>query len=947
MTEVNSTAGLSRAEKQELLRKILAERRRPRTEPASYAQERLWFLDRLAPGSSIYNIPVAWRLGGALDEAALERALGEIVRRHETLRTTFAEVDGEPVQVIAPFGGFALPVEDLSESSGADREAAAMRIAGEEARRPFDLSAGPLFRAVLLRLGDEEHALLLCMHHIVTDGWSLGVLFRELSTLYEAYREGRKSPLPELPVQYADHAVWQREQLEGESLARQLSYWKERLAGAPKVLELPTDRPRPAVRTHRGGTLVTELSAEVLERLQALGQSEGATLYMTLLGAFQVLLGRYVGSDDVVVGSSIAGRTRGEVEELIGLFINSLVLRTDLSGDPSFREVLRRVREVTLGAYENQDVPFEKLVAELQPERSLSHSPLFQVSFSLNNPDGPGSGPASDPGPGLPGLRTGPASAESETVKFDLGLAFVKDARGLTAALSYSSDLFDESTIRRMLGHLERVLEQVVADGEVRLSRLRLLGEAERHRMLVEWNQAEVEVPAELCLHHLFEAQAARTPHAEAVVHEGERLTYAELNARANRLAHHLRTLGVGPDVRVGICAKRSSELVVGVLGVLKAGGAYVPLDPSYPVERLAHMLADSAPAAVLTHASLRDRVESATVPVLELDAAAPEWADRPATNPERGALTPAHLVYVTYTSGTTGRPKGVPNPHRASVNRLHWMQERHGLGVGEGVLQNSSFSFDASVFEIFWPLAVGARVVLPRPDGHRDPEYLIGLISGEGVSTAYFVCSMLQLFVEYEGVERCTGLARVLCGGEALSPALAERVRERLPRVRLHNLYGPTESAVSVSGPVSGAGDAVVSVPIGRPVPNVRVYLLDEWGEPVPVGVAGELYVGGAQLARGYLDRPEQTAERFLADPHGREPGARLYRTGDRARWRADGRIEYLGRLDDQVKIRGFRIEPGEVEAALMSHAAVREARVLAREDRPGEKQLVAYVVG
>jgi amino acid adenylation domain-containing protein len=462
-----------------------------------------------------------------------------------------------------------------------------------------------------------------------------------------------------------------------------------------------------------------------------------------------------------------------------------------------------------------------------------------------------------------------------------------------------------------------------------------------------EWNRAETEVPADLCIHHLFEAQVERTPDAEAVVFEGERLTYAELNARANRLAHHLRALGVGPDARVGICVGRSLEMVVGVLGVLKAGGAYVPLDPGYPVDRLAHMLADSAPAAVLTQKGLRERVESADAPVLELDAAAPEWSDGPATNPERGDVTPAHLFYVTYTSGTTGRPKGVPNPHRGSVNRLHWMQERHGLQVGEGVLQNSSFSFDASVFEIFWPLAVGGRVVLPRPDGHRDPEYLIGLISGEGVSTAYFVCSMLQLFLEYEGVERCTGLTRVLCGGEALSAALAERVRERLPRVRLHNLYGPTESAVSVSGQVSALDESAASVPIGRPVPNVRVYLLDPWGEPVPVGVAGELYVGGAQLARGYLDRPGQTAERFLADPYGREPGARLYRTGDRARWRPDGRIEYLGRLDEQVKIRGFRIEPGEVEAVLMSHPGVREARVLVREDQPGDKRLVAYVVG
>ncbi|HEU4559378.1 MAG TPA: condensation domain-containing protein, partial [Longimicrobium sp.] len=612
--------------------------------PLSFAQERLWFLDRLDPGSATYNIPVALRLSGALDGAALERALGEIVRRHEALRTTFGEADGSPVQVVAPFVGFALPVEELSGLGDADREASVRRRAGEEARRAFDLSAGPLFRAVLLRLGEEDHALLLSMHHVVSDGWSMGVLFRELSALYEAYRDGRESPLRELPVQYADYAVWQREQLEGEVLDRQLSYWRERLAGAPELLELPTDRPRPAVRTHRGATVSTELSAQVLERLEALGRSEGATLYMTLLSAFQVLLSKYSGSEDVVVGSSIAGRTRGEVEELIGFFINSLVLRTDLSGDPSFREVLRRVRDVTLGAYENQDLPFEKLVAELQPERSLSHSPLFQVTFSLNNPDGSGSGP------GLPGLRIGSAYAASGTAKFDLSLWFAKGPRGLKAVLSYSTDLFDEGTVRRMLGHLERVLEQVSANGDVLVSELELLGEAERHRMLVEWNATEAEYPAGLCIHQLFEAQAARTPHAVAVVHECTALSYAELNARANRLAHHLRELGVGPDVPVGICIGRSLELVVGMLALLKAGGAYVALDPEYPDDRLRYMLEDSRPPVLLTQAALRGRFAVAGVATVAVDGDAAEWAGRPATNPVVAGLSPDHLCYVIYT---------------------------------------------------------------------------------------------------------------------------------------------------------------------------------------------------------------------------------------------------------------------------------------------------------
>ncbi|HEX9936150.1 MAG TPA: condensation domain-containing protein, partial [Longimicrobium sp.] len=647
--------------------------------PLSFAQERLWFIDRLEPGSAVYNIPMARRLVGALDEAVLERSLGEIVRRHEALRTVFAEVDGSPVQVIAPFAGFALPVEDLSELGEADREAAVRRRAGEEAGRAFDLAAGPLFRAALLRLGAEEHVLLLSMHHSVSDGWSMGVLWRELSALYAAYREGRESPLPELAVQYADYAVWQREQLAGEVLDRQLSYWRERLANAPALLELPTDHPRPPAQTHRGASVPVELSLELLERLQRLGRSEGATLYLTLLSAFGVLLSKYSGSDDVVVGSPIAGRTRAEVEELIGFFINTLVLRTDLSGDPSFREVLGRVREATLGAYEHQEVPFEKLVAELQPERSLSHSPLFQVLFALQNVEGGGSA--------LPGLEASGAGPAVEIAKFDLSLTLWTTVHGLRGVLNYSTDLFERGTAERMLGHLARVLEQVAADADVRLSRLKLLGKAERALVLEAWNGTAAAVPADRCLHELFEAQAARTPDATALVFEGEPLSYAELNARANRLAHHLRSLGVGPDARVGLCVERSLEMMVGLLAVLKAGGAYVPLDPAYPADRVAYMLADSGPAVVLSQRRLRDRIGSTGAPVLELDEAEPAWSDRPATNPERGTLTPEHLAYVIYTSGSTGRPKGVGVPHRAVINALSWMQELSGLGADDVVL--------------------------------------------------------------------------------------------------------------------------------------------------------------------------------------------------------------------------------------------------------------------
>ncbi|HEV3049034.1 MAG TPA: condensation domain-containing protein, partial [Longimicrobium sp.] len=625
--------------------------------PLSFAQERLWFLDRLEPGSAVYNVPVARRLSGALDEAALERALGEIVRRHEALRTVFAEADGSPVQVIAPFGGFALPVEDLSGLGEADREAAVRRRAGEEARRGFDLSAGPLFRAALLRLGAEEHVLLLSMHHIVSDGWSIGVLFRELAALYEAYREGRESPLPELAVQYADYAVWEREQLSGEVLDRQLAYWRERLAGAPELLELPTDHPRPPVQTFRGAAVPVELSLELLVRLQALGRSEGATLYMTLLGAFQVLLSKYAGGADVVVGSPIAGRTRREVEELIGFFVNTLVLRTDLSGDPSFREVLRRAREATLGAYEHQDVPFEKLVAELQPERSLSHAPLFQVMFALQNAGGGGAA--------LAGLEVSGAGAAMEIAKFDLSLELAATPQGLRGALNYSTDLFERGTVERMLDHLARVLEQIAADADVRLSQLELLSEPERALVLEEWNRTEAEYPADGYIHELFEAQAARAPDAVAVEFEGETLSYGALNERANRLAHHLTGVGVGPEVRVGICLERGPEMIVSVLAVLKAGGAYVPLDPAYPAERLAFVMADAAVPVLVTQESLRAALPAGDgVAVVSVDGDGARIAAEGAENPERG-VSPDHMAYVIYTSGSTGTPKGVGAEHR------------------------------------------------------------------------------------------------------------------------------------------------------------------------------------------------------------------------------------------------------------------------------------------
>ncbi len=907
--------------------------------PLSFAQERLWFLDRLDPGSTTYNIPMAWRLGGALDEAALERSLGEIVRRHEALRTTFAEVDGSPVQVLVPFGGFALPVEDLSELTEADRVTAAGRRTGEEARRAFDLSAGPLFRVALLRLGAEDHVLLLSMHHVVSDGWSMGVLFRELSALYAAYREGGESPLPELAVQYADYAVWQREQLEGEVLERQLAYWWERLAGAPGLLELPTDHPRPSVQTYRGATVPVELSLELLERLQALGRSEGATLYMTVLSAFQVLLSRYSGSEDIVVGSPIAGRTRGEVEGLIGFFVNTLVLRTDLSGDPSFREVLGRVREATLGAYEHQELPFEKLVAELQPERSLSHSPLFQVMFVLQDADGQGGA--------LPGLKVSGVGADLASANFDLSLTLGATPQGLRGALNYSTDLFERGTAERMLGHLARVLEQVAADADVRLSQLELLGEAERVLVVEEWNRTNAEYRRDVCVHELFEAQVERTPHAVALVYENEEVTYAELNARANRLAHHLRALGVGPEARVGLCVERSIEMVVAVLGVLKAGGAYVPLDPEYPEERLGYMLRDSAPAVLLTQRSLSGRFDGSGVPIEVLDGDASAWTGQPDSNPGRGALTPENLAYVIYTSGSTGQPKGVMNRHRGVINLLAWGEGHWEFGAGDALLQRTSLSFDVSVRELFQPLLVGARLVIMRPGGQRDVDYMVGLVRCREVSTMVLTPSQMQAFLDHPGLEGCSSLRRIVLGGESLPVGMVAELRARLPGARLYHEYGPTETTVTATVRTCGAEGEAPGASIGGPISNTRVYLLDARGEPVPVGVAGELYVAGAGVARGYLGRPALTAERFVPDSFSAEPGARLYRTGDLGRWLADETIEFLGRVDTQVKVRGYRIEPGEIEARLLDCEGVSEAVVVAHEDEAGNRRLVAYVVG
>ena len=897
--------------------------------PLSFSQRRLWFLDRMEPGNAFYNLPSASRLRGALDVPALERALGEVVARHAVLRSVFREVAGEPVQAPLPPRGFVLPTDTLPD---ADDDTLRAALAAE-ARLPFDLAEGPPFRARLFRLGADDHALIVTLHHVVGDAWSFNVLFRELGALYGAFSRGEASPLSALPIQYADYAAWQRRDGTSELLNPQLDWWTERMKGAPDLLELPADRPRPAVQKFRGGRHHLQLSAELTDRLRNIAGEHGATLFMVLLAAWQTLLARHTGREDVVVGSPIAGRSRAETEGLIGVFVNTLALRTDLSGDPSFRALVERVRGTALDAYARQDLPFESLVEALRIPRDLSRQPLFQAMLMLHRPQGAFA---------LPGLLCEPVEADPGTSIFDLGLYAWDRPQGLGAMLEYNADLFDASTAARFVGRLRTLLEGIAANPDAPLSRLPLMTADETAR-LAAWNATECAYPGGECIHEIIAAQAARTPDAVAVVFEDERVTYAELDARANRLANHLHALGVGPEVRVGVCAERSVELVVALLATLKAGGGYVPLDPGYPRDRLAYMLGDSRVSVLLTQAHLAERIPPHGARTVLLDADWPRIAQESDVAPETGVGLD-HLAYVIYTSGSTGQPKGAENAHRGIRNRLLWMQEAFGLDGTDAILQKTPFSFDVSVWEFFWPLMTGARLVVAKPEGHREPAYLARLIGQQGVTTMHFVPSMLQAFLEEPDLSACAPLRRVVCSGEALPAELAARFFTRMD-ADLHNLYGPTEAAVDVTWWACARGDDRRSVPIGRPIANTRIHLLDARLNPVAPGVAGELYIAGVQVGRGYLGRRGLTAERFVPDPFSATPGARMYRTGDLARWLADGSVDYLGRADHQVKIRGFRIELGEIEAVLAAHPGVREAVVVARTDAPGDTRLVAYL--
>ena len=915
--------------------------------PASPMQQRLWLLDQMEPGNPFYNLPLlCFRLRGSLDRDALERCFRELDRRHESLRTVFVDRDGEPFQRVLPPGGFALPFVDLSALPEAEREPRAWALAREEARRPFELARGPLWRAALLRLGRADHLLLVAKHHIVSDAWSLGVLHRELTALYEAFAAGRPSPLAELPVQYADVALWQRQRLQGELLAGELDFWRGQLAGAPDRLELPTDRPRPARRSFRGERRTLDLPPALPEALAGLAAGAGASLFMALLAGLDAVLYRTSGERDVVLGSPVAGRTSIATEGLIGFFVNTVVYRVRLAGELTFRALLARVRDVVLDVYEHQELPFDRLVEELRPRRDASHGPIYQVMFSLQN--------TPTPDLELPGLSVSPVGINNGTAQTDLILFGGMEAGRLgILQLEYDTDLFDAATIHRLEGYLLTLLAAAVADPDRPLADLPLMAAAERHQLLVEWNDSARDFPeaaargdagAASTIPELVARRAAEMPGAVALVSEGEGLTYAELDARAAALAARLRDRGVVTEGIVGVCAERSLELVIALLAVQRAGGAYLPLDPELPDERLALLLDDARPAVILAQPAFAERCATlggapvlALAPGADAGSAAPELPLEP--------LPGEAAAYVIYTSGSTGRPKGVVVSQRAVVNRLLWMQETYGLTPADRVLQKTPFTFDVSVWEFFWPLLVGARLVVARPGGHRDAGYLADVAASEGITTLHFVPSMLQAFLEVPGLERCRALRRLFASGEALPPVLVERSAERLPAgVEVHNLYGPTEAAVDVTFHHARPGAA--RVPIGRPVANTRALVLDRDLRPAPIGTPGELHLGGVQLARGYLGRPDLTAASFVPHPFaGDEAGARLYATGDRARLLPDGAIEYLGRLDAQVKVRGVRIEPGEVEAALAAHPAVAECAVAARELAPGDLGLVAWV--
>lgn len=896
--------------------------------PLSVSQSRVWALEQLHGRNPAQNLTLGLVFQELAAPEKIQSALDAVIEQHEVLRAEFRATEGIPRQVVRPRARVAVDAIDLRQFSAREREPQLSRLAEEESRNPFDLSSGPLVRAKLFHLDDAKSALLITVHRIVCDPISLRLLLEEIASHYRG-RGMRDAKGPaQARLQYRDFA-----KRESDLSEQQLSYWKRQLAGV-STTSLPADRPRPPVQSFRGAQLKKRIEAPSLQRLRHLSEQYGVTLFTTLVAGFNALLLRYSRQGDIVVGTRVSGRGQPGTENLIGPLENMLALRTDVSDDPTFVALLTRVHQVTRAAFSHQDIPFETLVKELDVERDLSRHPLFQITFT---------GHDAPEGESVRQSELTFYEVNRQTEQFDLSVEWATRDNQLEMTYSYNCDLLNDSTVARMTGHFERLLGSAAENPELKISQLLLLTEAERHQVLVEWNDTQVPFPLDRPLHQFIEDQVEKTPESTAVIYESQQLTYRQLNNRANQLANYLRKRGVGPDVLVGVFAERSLEMVIALLAILKAGGAYVPLDPEYPRDRLETMLRDADPPVVLTQAHLLNHLPASSSCVFCLDR---DWPLLASEDSENLPVTVGgkNLAYAIYTSGSTGKPKGVPNVHAGIVNRLLWMQEMYKLTSQDRVLQKTPFSFDVSVWEFFWPLMAGATLVVARPGGHRDPGYLVSLIAEQGITTLHFVPSMLNVFLEAPDLRRCRSLRRVFASGEALTFELQQRFFERF-RAELHNLYGPTEAAVDVTYWKCQPNREQTIVPIGRPIANIQIYILDSNVQPVPIGVAGELHIGGIGLARGYLNRPDLTAEKFIPNPFTDEPGSRLYKTGDLARFLSDGNIEYLGRIDHQVKLRGFRIELGEIEAVLEKCSGVRQAVVVVREDQ-GDKQLVAYLL-
>src|SRR5437762_10053174 len=897
-----------------------------RSFPLSLAQQRLWVLDRLEPGNGVYNLAFAVRLDGPLDLDAVQRALNSVAGWHEILRAEFHVEHGEPVQVILPCHAVGATSVDLSDIPRTIKDSRVSQLLYEEVGKPFDLSNGPLFRTQILRLSPSEHILLLIVHRIICDERSLQILFAEIAACYSARLRGESRP-DEASFGYLGFAKTQREELLSEELQSQLAYWKQQLTGAPSSVDLPADHSRPPVQSFRGATSTTQISSTVYEHLQDLSRSQHVTLFTALLTAFNILLWRYSAQDDLVLGTEVSGRSCPETLNAIGLFANQLVLRTDISGDPSVLELLHRVHATVEAAHAHQDFPFEQLVDELNPERDLSRNPLFQIMFNVRN--------APLDSWQMPGLTITPQHAQNANEKYDLTANLLGTSDGIECSFSYNPDLFEAATISRMMEHYCKLLHELLADPQKRISELPLLGEAEERKILLDFNQTAVNYQPDLCLHDFFEAQAQRTPQATALVCEQQQLSYSELNARANRLAHYLRKRGVGPETLVGICVERTPEMLVGILGILKAGGAYVPLDPAYPKERLAAILEDAKAPVLITQQRLIDLLPQSTATTVSIDADWPDISQESGENPARNTK-PENLAYVLFTSGSTGRPKGVALEHRSVATFIQWAQSVFTPEEVAGTMFSTSICFDLSVFEMFVPLSMGGKVIMTE-----NALFLPKLPNPGEVTLINTVPSAIAELVRMNAVPASVQVVNL--AGEALPTSLAQQIYDSTRVRKLYNLYGPTEDTTYSTYTLVPRGGEVT---IGRPLANTQVYILDANARPTPIGVPGELCLAGEGLARGYFGRPDLTAERFVSNPFTSNPRARMYRTGDLARFLPDGNIQCLGRVDNQVKIRGFRIELGEIEAVLARHSAVQTAVAMAREDKPGDKRLVAYLI-